>query len=208
MFGVVHPDQAATNGKNNGSRNDRPRKGPPSGFVDTDDATIPAPPGLSFKFLGRSQPVDPQTCETATQRYGRNRQLTTRSGTYALAGSAAYDVISLLEDARRDVSPALRQAMMEHYLAQARKKSLAVTPEQFRAEAAFFAGQRNAKIIGIFARLARRDGKMRYLSLLPRVWGHMESDLAHPAMRAIQDFYGRLIPQSARGELSLEGAPT
>src|SRR5262249_34233510 len=122
----------------------------------------------------------------------------------AVAGSAAYDLVSLLEDARRDVTPELAEAMTLRYLHEAQKAGLAVDADKFRAEAAFFAAQRNAKIIGIFARLAKRDGKLRYLALLPRVWRHMEHDLEHPAMAALKGFYARLIPKDARGAPSLD----
>lgn len=113
----------------------------------------------------------------------------------ALAGSPAYDLISLTEDARRDVAPALAEAVMVRYLA----TSPGTDPDAFRAEAAILAGQRNAKIIGIFARLAKRDHKPRYLEHLPRVWGYMRRDLAHPAMAALKSWYDRAIPEDARG---------
>jgi aminoglycoside/choline kinase family phosphotransferase len=113
----------------------------------------------------------------------------------AVAGSPAYDLISLLEDARRDVSPALAQTMTEHYIAQ---RDGAVDRQAFRVSAAILAAQRNAKIVGIFARLAARDKKPRYLAFLPRVWGHMERDLAHPALARLRDWYDRKIPREAR----------
>ena len=50
-----------------------------------------------------------------------------------------------------------------------------------------FAAQRNAKIVGIFARLFRRDGKPRYLGYLPRVWSYLDRDLEHPALRRAQN---------------------
>jgi hypothetical protein len=121
----------------------------------------------------------------------------------AVAGSRSYDLVSLLQDARRDVPPELRQAMIARYLEQAKTHGQRVDAKAFHAEAAFFAAQRNAKIIGIFARLAKRDGKMRYLTLLPRVWRHMENGLSHPSMAALKDFYARLIPQDARGAPTL-----
>lgn len=112
----------------------------------------------------------------------------------ALAGSPAYDLISLLEDARRDVPPELARAMTERYLA-----ATGAGRESFLASAAILAAQRNAKIIGIFARLAKRDGKTRYLAHLPRVWRYMESDLSHPSLARLRSWYGRLIPKEARG---------
>jgi len=116
----------------------------------------------------------------------------------ALAGSRAYDLISLTEDARRDVSPALAEWTAAHYLAAMRAQGIAVDEAQFRAEMAVMAAQRNAKIVGIFARLYRRDGKARYLALLPRVWSYLERDLAHPALAPLRAWYDRVIPREKR----------
>ena len=113
----------------------------------------------------------------------------------ALAGAPAYDLISLLEDARRDVSAELGQAMMSRYLARA---DAGANAEAFRAQASILAAQRNAKIIGIFARLAIRDAKPRYLDHLPRVWGYMERDLEHPALLDLRTWYDRKVPRDAR----------
>src|SRR5258706_7557965 len=76
----------------------------------------------------------------------------------AVAGSPAYDLISLIEDARRDVSPELAEAATAHYLGTMRAQGAAVDEVQFRREMALMAAQRNAKIVGIFARLYKRDG--------------------------------------------------
>ncbi len=116
----------------------------------------------------------------------------------ALAGSPAYDVVSLLEDARRDVAPALAGAMTEAYIAASRNEGVALDPAHFRLTAAVLAAQRNAKIIGIFARLFKRDNKPRYLAHLPRVWRYMEGDLQHPALAKLRSWYDRHIPQEAR----------
>lgn len=86
----------------------------------------------------------------------------------AVAGSAAYDLISLIEDARRDVSPEMAEAATAHYLSAMKAQDMPVNEVAFRREMAVMAAQRNAKIVGIFARLYKRDGKVRYLSLLPR----------------------------------------
>ena len=121
----------------------------------------------------------------------------------ALAGSPAYDLVSLLEDARRDVATELADDMMERYLAKSRAHGATLDGERFRAEAALLAAQRNAKIIGIFARLAKRDGKARYLSHLPRVWGYIEQDLSHPGLRGLKQWYDRNIPSGVRGVLDI-----
>jgi len=124
----------------------------------------------------------------------------------AVAGAKAYDLISLVEDARRDVSPALGEATTAHYLQAMREQATAVDTQLFAQEMAVFAAQRNAKIVGIFARLSRRDGKPRYLAYLPRVWSYLSRDLDHPALAALKSWYDRAIPQSARGVPRSEGA--
>jgi aminoglycoside/choline kinase family phosphotransferase len=116
----------------------------------------------------------------------------------ALAGAPAYDVVSLLEDARRDVAPELAQAMTESYIAASRDQGVALDPAHFRLTAAVLAAQRNAKIIGIFARLYKRDNKPRYLAHLPRVWRYMEQDLKHPALAKLRSWYDRYVPKEAR----------
>ena len=118
----------------------------------------------------------------------------------ALAGSPAYDLVSLLEDARRDVCAPLAAAMTKRYLEQTRASGVNVDPERFSATAALLAAQRNAKIIGIFARLAKRDSKPRYLAHLPRVWRYMETDLAHPALRPLKAWYDRVLPPDIRNK--------
>ena len=116
----------------------------------------------------------------------------------AVAGSSAYDLISLTEDARRDVSPELAELATSHYLAAMRDQDTPLDETRFRTEMAVMAAQRNAKIVGIFARLYKRDGKPRYLALLPRVWGYLERDLAHPALADLRAWYDRVIPASRR----------
>ncbi len=110
----------------------------------------------------------------------------------ALVGHPAYDLVSLLQDARRDVSPELEQAMLSAY------RALAAPGEGFDAAYAVLGAQRNAKIIGIFTRLWQRDGKPRYLSFLPRMWGLLERDLAHPALAPVAQWFARNIPAGAR----------
>jgi aminoglycoside/choline kinase family phosphotransferase len=116
----------------------------------------------------------------------------------ALAGHPAYDLVSLLQDARRDVSPAVEQAMLEHY------KTKAPVSAGFDAAYAVLGAQRNAKIIGIFTRLWKRDGKPRYLDFLPRMWGLLERDLAHPALAPVNDWFAANVPASARGTLKID----
>ena len=78
--------------------------------------------------------------------------------------------------------------------------------QAFAEEMAVFSAQRNAKIVGIFSRLFRRDGKARYLTYLPRVWSYLGRDLEHRALAALKTWYDRAIPQEARGIPRNEGA--
>lgn len=110
----------------------------------------------------------------------------------ALVGHPAYDLVSLLQDARRDVDPAVEQAMLARY------KALAQPAGDFDAAYAVLGAQRNAKIIGIFTRLWKRDGKARYLDYMPRMWGLLERDLAHPALGPVAEWFAANIPQDKR----------
>ncbi len=114
----------------------------------------------------------------------------------ALAGHPAYDVVSLLQDARRDVSSALEAAMLDYYVAEAGLTAQAA--EDFRLHYALLGAQRNAKIIGIFTRLWKRDGKPHYQSFMPRMWGLMERDLAHPALAPMREWFDAHIPAEVR----------
>jgi aminoglycoside/choline kinase family phosphotransferase len=116
----------------------------------------------------------------------------------AVAGSAAYDLISLTEDARREVSPELAEAATRHYLTAMKRQGSPVDEARFRHEMAVMAAQRNTKIVGIFARLYRRDGKARYLVFLPRVWSYLERDLTHPSLARLNAWYDRVIPKEKR----------
>ena len=113
----------------------------------------------------------------------------------ALVGHPAYDLVSLLQDARRDVSQQLEHDMMCRY------RAAADPGEHFEADYARLGAQRNAKIVGIFTRLYKRDGKPRYLDMIPRVWAAMERDLSHPAMEPVAAWFDTNIPRSLRDEL-------
>lgn len=119
----------------------------------------------------------------------------------ALVGHPAYDLVSLLQDARRDVAPALEEDMLAFYL------SGRDDAEEFRADYARLGAQRNAKIVGIFVRLWRRDGKPRYLGLIPRVWALLERDLAHPALAPVARWFDANIPADLRQALGGEWNP-
>ena len=110
----------------------------------------------------------------------------------ALVGHRAYDLVSLLQDARRDVSEELEARMIERYLA------LAGNQPEFRADYARLGAQRNAKIVGIFVRLWKRDGKPRYLGMIPLVWAMLERDLAHPALAPVARWFEANVPDELR----------
>jgi aminoglycoside/choline kinase family phosphotransferase len=88
-----------------------------------------------------------------------------------------------------------------------RAQGTALDEAQFRQEMAVMAAQRNAKIVGIFARLYKRDGKARYLAYLPRVWAHLERDLAHPSLEALRAWYDRTIPAPLRALPEIKREP-
>lgn len=113
-----------------------------------------------------------------------------------LVGQGAYDLVSLLEDARRDVSPGVAEAMTRRYCEGAARLG-AFDEEAFRRDYAILAAQRNAKILGIFARLVKRDGKPRYLDFLPRVEAHFRRDLARPALAPVRRFFAQRMPELA-----------
>jgi aminoglycoside/choline kinase family phosphotransferase len=113
----------------------------------------------------------------------------------ALVGHPAYDLVSLLQDARRDVSPVLEAEMLAYY------KDTAKTGTDFEAHYALLGAQRNTKIIGIFTRLWKRDGKERYLSFLPRMWGLLERDLAHPGLAPVKHWFDTHIPADVRHKM-------
>jgi aminoglycoside/choline kinase family phosphotransferase len=110
----------------------------------------------------------------------------------ALSGHPAYDLASVLEDARRDVSPAIERAMLDRYIA--------ATGHGAAFEAAYWAlaAQRNTRILGVFVRLWKRDGKPGYRKFQPRMWGLLERDLAHPALVPVKSWFDANVPPSAR----------
>jgi aminoglycoside/choline kinase family phosphotransferase len=112
----------------------------------------------------------------------------------AVRGPPSYDLVSLLEDARRDVPDDLRRQMTERYLA----AFPALDQAAFLRSAAILAAQRNCKILGIFTRLWKRDCKPRYLVHLPRIWRLLEQEVAHPALDPIARWLDHHLPRSAR----------
>ena len=112
----------------------------------------------------------------------------------AQRGHAAYDLVSLIEDARRDVAPAVHQAVLERYLVQAAVSDRAAFDTAFH----LLAAQRHARVIGLFVRLLERDGKPDYLPHLPRVWRLFDRALRHDALTPLRGWVERNLPPSRR----------
>jgi N-acetylmuramate 1-kinase len=116
----------------------------------------------------------------------------------ALSGPAAYDLVSLLQDARLDVPEALEAELLARYCAARAGREKQFASDRFRLLYATLGAQRNSKILGIFARLAKRDGKRGYLSHIPRVARYLERNLSHPALAQLRAWYGRELPPADR----------
>jgi N-acetylmuramate 1-kinase len=112
----------------------------------------------------------------------------------AVIGPRSYDLVSLLEDARRDVPADLVAAMLERYL----DAFPELDRDAFAASYALMGAQRNCKIVGIFTRLCVRDGKPVYLAHIPRVWRLIEQDLRHPALAPMARWLDRHVPPPLR----------
>ena len=111
----------------------------------------------------------------------------------ALSGHPAYDLASVLEDARRDVPAEIEQAMIARYVG--------ATGQGKRFERAYWAlaAQRNTRILGVFTRLWQRDDKPHYRRFQPRMWGLLERDLAQPHLRPVRDWFdANVAPQHRR----------
>ncbi|MHA6722650.1 aminoglycoside phosphotransferase family protein [Sphingomonas sp. RS2018] len=119
----------------------------------------------------------------------------------ALAGHPAYDLVSLLQDARRDVHPDLEAALLDRYC------RITGAGEEFVTAYHVLGAQRNAKIVGIFTRLWRRDGKPRYPALCPRVWTYLNRDLEQAALAPVKAWFDANLPPELRGDpLEIAGA--
>tara|TARA_B100000676_G_scaffold297584_1_gene339434 strand:- start:5341 stop:6339 length:999 start_codon:yes stop_codon:yes gene_type:complete len=120
----------------------------------------------------------------------------------AVNGPVTYDLVSLFEDARRDVSPELAKMLTAHYL----DAFPTIDREAFFRSYAVLGAQRSAKIIGIFTRLDRRDDKAVYLEHIPRVFNWLANNLVHPALQELEVWFAleippkdRAIPESTKG---------
>lgn len=112
----------------------------------------------------------------------------------AVAGHPAYDLASVLEDARRDVTPAIEQDMIGRYC------RATGSGEAFRTAYWVLAAQRNTRILGVFTRLWKRDDKPHYRSFQPRMWGLLERNLAQPALRPVRDWFDANVTSAKRAD--------
>ncbi len=117
----------------------------------------------------------------------------------AQLGQPGYDLVSLLQDARRDVTEHTEAVMVQHFAA-ARGED----PERFRAAYAALGAQRALRILGIFARLCLKEGKRRYVALIPRVWGQLQRNLTHPALTDLRAICADLPSPTPENLRSLE----
>jgi tRNA threonylcarbamoyl adenosine modification protein YjeE len=127
-----------------------------------------------------------------------NRQGLSRVGLLdfqdALIGPAAYDVASLLQDARVDVPDTLENELLARYIQKRTEQDAGFDADAFAAIYAVMVAQRSTKILGIFARLDKRDGKPQYLRHMPRVWRYLKGALDHPALAPLARWYKDNVP--------------
>jgi aminoglycoside/choline kinase family phosphotransferase len=112
----------------------------------------------------------------------------------AMLGPAAYDLVSLLQDARIDVAEQLELALLTRYIKARRTADPSFDPASFAELYAIMSAQRNTRLLGTFARLNRRDGKPQYLRHQPRIWTYLNRSLAHPALAAVRQWYADNVP--------------
>ncbi len=118
----------------------------------------------------------------------------------ALAGHPAYDLASVLEDARRDVSVEVERKMIDRYLMATGGR------EAFERAYWALAAQRNTRILGVFTRLWKRDGKPGYRRFQPRMWGLLERDLWKPVLSPVRAWFDANVPAGARRDPWLDAA--
>ena len=115
----------------------------------------------------------------------------------AQMGQPGYDLVSLLQDARRDVSPAVEQALIRRFAEETARETAretALSPDAFSVAYAALGAQRALRILGIFARLCLVAGKPGYVRLIPRVWGQLQRNLAHPDLAALRAICDQVLP--------------
>jgi len=112
----------------------------------------------------------------------------------AVLGPAAYDVVSLLQDARIDVAETTELTLFSRYIKARRAADAGFDAAEFATLYAILSAQRNTRLLGTFARLNRRDGKPHYLKHQPRIWAYLNRSLAHPSLAPLRDWYTAHVP--------------
>lgn len=161
-------------------------------YLDAWRAVVPTMLAVPHKLVLRDYHVDNLMVVAGREGIARCGLLDFQD---AVIGPISYDLVSLLEDARRDVSPAVVTEMLARYQDAMRSQ---IDRWAFAASYAALGAQRNAKIIGIFTRLSRRDGKHGYLRHISRVWRLLEGDLQHPALAPVKAWFDREVPPGLR----------
>lgn len=111
-------------------------------------------------------------------------------------GHPAYDVVSLLQDARVTVPDEMELRLLGHYAQLRRADAADFDMAGFARAYAILGAQRATKILGIFARLDKRDRKPQYLAHLPRVTRYLRKNLAHPALAALREWHVANLPRT------------
>jgi tRNA threonylcarbamoyl adenosine modification protein YjeE len=112
----------------------------------------------------------------------------------AVLGPAAYDVVSLLQDARIDVPEMTELSLFSRYIKTRRAAEPDFDAAEFATLYAIMSAQRNTRLLGTFARLNRRDGKPQYLKHQPRIWTYLNRSLAHPSLETLRSWYAANVP--------------
>ena len=124
-----------------------------------------------------------------------------------MLGPAAYDLVSLLQDARIDVPEPLELALLTRYIKARRAADQSFDPAGFAELYAIMSAQRNTRLLGTFARLNRRDGKPQYLRHQPRIWTYLSRSLAHPALARAREWYAANVPPPGYRDLPVISQP-
>lgn len=112
----------------------------------------------------------------------------------AVRAHPSWDLHSLLQDARRDVPPALEAKALDHYFSLRPQ----IDRAEFLRDYAGLAALNEARILGVFARLITRDGKPRYRAFMPRMWAHLNANLKSPGLETVRDWFDAHVPEASR----------
>lgn len=115
----------------------------------------------------------------------------------AMLGHPAYDLVSLLQDVRRDVPAGIEMRMIDRYIS-----ATGSDAHDFRTAYSVLGAQRNLRILGVFARLATEYGKPHYADMIPQTWAHLMRDLEHPALVPVADLLRAALPEPTPENLS------